>query len=117
MTISSIASRPNSVVRHTTGSYRTHPVNDYAALLDADTQLVDVRQTGEVAQGYIAGWVNIPLDQLANRLGELDAARRTVVLCRSGGRSAQAAAFLASVGFTDVVNLDGGMLAYTGKVS
>lgn len=101
----------------TTNTVSTHPIDDYAAVLGADAQFIDVRQPGEVAQGSIAGALNIPLDQLASRLGELDPTRRAVLLCRSGGRSGQAAAFLASVGFTDVVNLDGGMLAYTGRVS
>ena len=108
---------PHGAVRQATRPYRNHPIDGYAAMLDADTQLVDVRQPGEIVQGSITGAVNIPLGELADRLGELDPARRTVLLCRSGGRSAQAAAFLTSVGFIDVVNLDGGMLAYTGKVS
>lgn len=94
-------------------SYRNHPVSDYASVVDAETQLVDVRNPNEVAAGTLAGAVNIPLDQLPARVVELDAKRRVVLLCRSGNRSGQAAAYLSGVGFTDVVNLDGGMLAYS----
>jgi rhodanese-related sulfurtransferase len=94
-------------------SYRNHPVNDHASIVGPDTQFIDVRTPAEVAERGIASARNIPLDQLADRLAELDPQRRTVVLCRSGGRSAQAANFLADSGFVDVVNLIGGILDYT----
>ena len=92
--------------------HRDHPVTDYAAVVTDDAQFVDVRQPDEVAGGSLPGAVNIPLDQLGDRLGELDPSRRVVVLCRSGGRSTMAAEALVGAGFTDVVNLAGGMLAY-----
>ena len=98
-------------------SHRDHPVNDVASVLGDDAQFVDVRQPFEVAESGIDGAVNIPLDQLPARVGELDPHRRVVVLCRSGGRSTQAAEFLVAAGFDDVVNLAGGMLAFTQGVS
>lgn len=94
-------------------TYRNHPARDYASIVGADTQFIDVRQPGEVAEFGVATARNIPLDQLADRLAELDPHRRTAVVCRSGGRSAQAAGFLAEVGFVDVVNLEGGILELT----
>lgn len=93
--------------------YRNHPVGDYRSVVDADTQFIDVREPDEVASGSLDGAVNIPLGQLSGRLGELDSSRRTVVLCRSGGRSAHAADVLSHAGFGDVVNLEGGILAHT----
>ncbi len=98
-------------------AYRNHPVTDYQAVTGENAQLVDVRQPEEVAEGTLAGAVNIPLDQLPSRLGELDPDRPTVLLCRSGGRSAHAAEVLTEIGFVDVVNLEGGMLAYQQEVS
>ena len=92
--------------------HRDHPVTDYQAVLGSSGQLIDVRQPDEVAQGTLPGAVNIPLDVLPDRLGELDSARTVVLLCRSGGRSGMAAELLTAAGFTDVVNLSGGMLAY-----
>jgi hydroxyacylglutathione hydrolase len=89
-----------------------HPVTDYAAVVDSSTQFLDVREPAEVDEGTLPGTLNIPLGQLPTRVTELDRNRRVVVFCRSGGRSAHAARLLADVGFTDVVNLDGGMLAY-----
>lgn len=89
-----------------------HPVADYAAAVGSDGQLIDVREPDEVAGGSLPGAVNIPLGDLPGRIGELDPSRRVVLLCRSGGRSGQAAEFLAGSGFGDVVNLTGGMLAW-----
>ena len=79
--------------------YRDHPVNDFAAVVDAVTQFIDVREPDEVAEGTLPGTVNIPLGALPSRIGDLDAGRRTVVLCRSGGRSTQACQFLVARGF------------------
>ncbi len=94
-----------SVLRH-------HPVADYASVVDDTTQFIDVRRPDEVAQGGINGALNIPIEELAHRVGELDPQRRTVLLCRSGNRSTQAGEFLAAAGFVDVVNLEGGMIAF-----
>lgn len=95
-------------------AYREVPTSAYRTVVDADVQLVDVRTPAEVAGGTLPDAVNIPLDQLPARLGELDPARRVVLLCRSGARSAAAAEYLAAAGFDDVVNLQGGMLAAGG---
>ncbi len=92
--------------------HRDHPVTDHLTAVGDDGQLVDVRQPDEVAEGTLPGAVNIPLDLLPDRIGELDSARRVVVLCRSGGRSTMASELLTAAGFPDVVNLAGGMLAY-----
>ena len=46
------------------------------------------------------------------RLAELDKNATTVFYCRSGARSAQAAAFVAGIGFTDVYNLQGGIISW-----
>ena len=94
--------------------HRDHPVNDFGAVVDDTTQFIDVREPDEVAEGTLPGTVNIPLGTLPDRIGELDPNRRAVILCRSGGRSTQACTFLVANGFGDVINLDGGMLAYTG---
>jgi rhodanese-related sulfurtransferase len=90
---------------------REHPADDHAALLVPGVQLIDVREPGEVAGGTLPGFVNIPLSQFTARVGELDADRRVLLLCRSGNRSGQVARWLAQQGFSDVVNLSGGMLA------
>ncbi len=71
--------------------------------------LIDVRTPVEFAKYHMAGAVNIPLHELAMKLGRVrDAARPIVVYCASGNRSAKAAALLRRCGFEEVY--DGGGL-------
>jgi len=72
---------------------------------------LDVRRATEFAEGRIHGAVNIAHTRIASRLDELDHAKRYLVNCRSGMRSARACAFLQRQGFR-VVNLRGGILAW-----
>jgi rhodanese-related sulfurtransferase len=74
--------------------------------------LLDVRTDAEFARGYIAGAQHIPLHLLPVRSGELKPDVPTVVYCQSGGRSAQACAWLAEQGFAEVANLQGGIGAW-----
>ncbi|MDN3935923.1 rhodanese-like domain-containing protein [Arthrobacter sp. YD4] len=77
-----------------------------------DAQIVDVRETDEVAAGMIAGARHIPLGELRSRLAELDKSRPVVAVCRSGRRSAAAADQLAAAGFT-AYTMTGGMLDWS----
>jgi len=74
--------------------------------------LLDVRTDAEVERGVIAGTRHIPLHMLPMRAAELDPGAELVVYCQSGGRSAQACAWLAAQGFEHVSNLQGGILAW-----
>ena len=89
-----------------------HPITDYQTVVTDGAQFVDVREPDEVANGTLPGTRNIPVGQLPDRLSELDSRRRVVVMCRSGGRSTQAAEILTAAGFADVINLDGGWMAW-----
>jgi rhodanese-related sulfurtransferase len=80
----------------------------------ASLTLLDVREDWEIALAPVPSeHVHIPMPEIQQRLGELDAQKETVVICRSGGRSAQVAEFLAARGFTSVFNLAGGILAWS----
>ena len=84
----------------TTRSERAHQ------LVEAGARLVDVRTPAEHRRHRIPGSVNIPLQQLEQRLGELEPKDAPVVLyCRSGRRSAMAARRLRQAGFTAVYDL------------
>ncbi len=61
--------------------------------------LLDVRSAGEFSGGHVPGAVNVPVDQLAARVGELDKSKAVVTYCAVGARSAQAAALLRDKGF------------------
>ena len=80
--------------------------------LPEGVSVLDVREPVEWAHGHIAGSVHIPLMELVQRLAEVPAGR-TVVVCKVGARSAQAAAYLAQQGY-DVANLDGGLVEWVG---
>lgn len=74
-------------------------------------QIVDVRWPNEWDAGRIEAAVHIPADELEDRTDELDRDRPVVTVCRSGNRSADAAALLVQEGFT-AESLDGGMEAW-----
>jgi rhodanese-related sulfurtransferase len=79
-----------------------------------DMTLLDVREDWEVALAPVpTPSVHIPMGEISDRLGELDPKKETVVICRSGGRSAQVAHFLEHRGFDKVFNLAGGILAWS----
>lgn len=79
-----------------------------------DATILDVREQDEWDAGHAPGAVHIPLGDLPSRLGELpDDSETLAVVCRSGGRSSRAVAWLSQQGF-DVANLDGGMRAWHG---
>ena len=75
-------------------------------------RLVDVRTDAEISRGKIPQGDPMPLHLLPLRLGDMDKNYTTIFYCQMGGRSAQAAAFAAANGFTDVYNLQGGISAW-----
>lgn len=78
--------------------------------------LIDVREPHEYAQGHVPGSRLIPLGQLGARASEIPAEGPVFVICRSGGRSAQAVRHLSSQGL-QAINVAGGMLRYPGPVA
>ncbi len=86
-------------------------LNEAVSLISDGALLVDVREDDEFSNGRSADAVHIRLSELPDRLDELPRDRQIVCTCRSGGRSGRATEFLLAQGF-DVVNLEGGMLAW-----
>lgn len=77
-----------------------------------DLVLLDVREDWELAISKLDEAVHIPMGDVPGRLAELEPERGIVVLCRSGGRSAQVARFLQHHGYGRVWNLAGGILEW-----
>ncbi|UOA08510.1 rhodanese-like domain-containing protein [Methylobacter sp. S3L5C] len=75
--------------------------------------LLDVREPNEYEYGHIANSVLIPLNQIPNRLSELEMQQEIVVICHHGMRSQQAANYLAQSGFKNISNLTGGIDAWS----
>ncbi len=92
---------------------------ELAELLRSDERpfLLDVRNPYEVEIASIPGTdLVIPVDQLPERLSELDSSREMVVYCRSGARSGRAVELLKSAGFRKVRNMVGGILRWSDEV-
>lgn len=77
------------------------------ALVAEGATLLDVRSAGEFGIGHLPGAINIPVEQLPHRAGEIDADRPVVLYCRSGARSARAARTLIAHGLERVHDLGG----------
>jgi adenylyltransferase/sulfurtransferase len=79
-------------------------------------RVIDVREPNEYQINRIPGSTLLPLGEVPRRYAELDPGEEYVMQCKVGARSAKAAAFLRSVGFTRVLNLQGGILAWIDEV-
>ncbi|MDO4252193.1 MAG: rhodanese-like domain-containing protein [Rothia sp. (in: high G+C Gram-positive bacteria)] len=79
--------------------------------IPAGAKILDVREDNEWEAGHIAGAQHIPLGQVPERYGEIPLDEDVYIICRSGGRSLKAVAYLQNAGF-DVVNVLGGMGAW-----
>lgn len=76
--------------------------------------LLDVREQHELANGVLDGSVHIPMQQIPEKIAEVATNKdeTIVVICRTGNRSDNVGQFLEQNGFTDVINLAGGMNAW-----
>ena len=67
--------------------------------------IVDVRTPEEFAEGHVPGSINIPLNEIPERVAEFRGMASPIILCcRSGARSGNAAAYLAQQGISEVEN-------------
>lgn len=78
-----------------------------------NTVLLDVREDMELSIAKIAGALHIPMGETPARLAELDADKTIICMCHHGGRSAEVAVFLAAQGYARVLNLAGGINAWS----
>ena len=91
-----------------TGKVKQFHWHDVASLpRDGSVQLLDTRTAGEYRRGHAEGFVNIPVDELRERIGELDKRKPVYVMCQSGLRSYISCRILANLGF-DCYNFSGG---------
>lgn len=98
-----------------TRRYRTATPDWAVQLLNQeDTVVVDVREPNEYSKGHIEGAIHIMFGRLKERLNELDAYKTSPVLvyCQQGTRSKEACKLLAKEGYTQVYNLDGGIISW-----
>jgi rhodanese-related sulfurtransferase len=89
----------------------TAPVSGVPDPLPEGLVVLDVREQNEWDAGHVEGSVHLPLADLGEGYADLPTGAQTLVVCRSGNRSAHATAYLVQQG-VEAVNLDGGLLAW-----
>lgn len=91
----------------------TVDVSTIAAIKDQEgVWVLDVREQSEYDEGHIPGVTLIPMGEVPNRLSEIPTDQQVIVTCRSGNRSGQITEYLREQGFTNVHNMEGGILAW-----
>ena len=78
----------------------------------ADVVVLDVREQWEYDEQHIPGVTLIPMAEVPNRLSEIPTDKTVIVTCRSGNRSGQVTDYLRQLGYTNVHNMSGGILAW-----
>ncbi len=74
--------------------------------------VIDVRTAGEFDSGHIPGALNIPFDQLAERIAKVEAPRGVALYCMIGPRARKGESALLAVGYEKVLHLEGGFAAW-----
>ncbi len=98
-------------------SYEITPAEVAAWMQRPDAPfLLDVREANEWEIGHLPDAVRISVNELPQRMNELDTAREMVVYCRSGARSGRAVDMLREAGFRKVKNMVGGVLRWSDDV-
>lgn len=93
--------------------FKVFPIQEFAPFL-GKVRVVDVREADEFhgELGHLPGSEMVPLDELVAASAAWDREQELALVCRAGARSGQGALRLSEAGFTRVVNLTGGMLAW-----
>lgn len=98
---------------------REFSAQELRAYLDTAAEqplLLDVREPWEFDKARIEGATLLPMRSVPDRLQELDPERETVVICHHGIRSRMVGHFLESQGFSNVINLSGGVASWASDV-
>ena len=74
--------------------------------------VIDVRTPAEYASGHVPGAVNIPFDQVAQRIAEIDAPHGVALYCMVGPRARKGESALLAAGYESVFHLEGGLAAW-----
>ena len=93
------------------GLKQWHFADDARLPRDGSVTLLDTRTVGEYNRGHIEGFRNIPVDELRQRIGEIEAGKPVYVICQSGVRSYIATRILEGCGF-EAYNFAGGFRFY-----
>ena len=81
-----------------------------------DFMLLDVRNIQEVLFSKINGSIHIPMNEIMNRINELDSNKEIIIQCKSGKRSAKVCEYLITQNFNNVKNLKGGIISWADEI-
>ena len=81
-----------------------------------DFMLLDVRNIQEVLFSKINGSIHIPMNEIMDRINELDSNREIIIQCKSGKRSARVCEYLMTQNFNNVKNLKGGIISWADEI-
>ncbi len=93
------------------GSYTNVGPEELYQAVERGAVIVDVRTPQEFAGGHVPGAINLPVEAIAQWGDTLPKDKPVYLYCRSGNRSRQAAEYLKRKGYTNLYNLEGGVLA------
>jgi rhodanese-related sulfurtransferase len=91
------------------------PADARTLITNNEVQLIDVREPYEFSAANIGG-INIPLKAIGDQLALISKSKSTIMICKSGGRSRQAVLKLQSLGYSNVINLKGGLLKWKAEI-
>ena len=97
-----VSTLPDEVDVHTVASIKD----------EDDVYVIDVREQWEYDEGHIPGVTLIPMSQVPDRPDEIPLDKEVIVTCRSGNRSGQITDYLRQIGFDNVHNMSGGIVAW-----
>ncbi len=78
--------------------------------------VIDVRESWELRQSSVPFATHIPMNDIPGRVDELPKDVPVVIMCKVGGRSERVTEYLDSLGYENVFNLEGGILAWAGQI-
>lgn len=101
----------NEVHGALSGGRRIAPLDAVRLINDRNALILDVRPVADFKKGHLMNALNLPLAQIDKQVGELgkDKSRPVVVYCALGGSSAEAARKLLAHGFSEVLQIRGGL--------
>lgn len=101
-------------------SFKNAPISELTALKkEKQAIVIDVRTPAEWQQGVISGadlFIDYNSPTFKQQLSKLDKSKTYIVYCRSGGRSAGASQVMVDSGFKKVINMQGGISSWGGKI-
>jgi rhodanese-related sulfurtransferase len=101
-------------------SFKNEPISELSKMKEEKKAIViDVRTPAEWQQGVISGadlFIDYNSPAFKQQLAKLDKSKTYIVYCRSGGRSAGASQMMIDSGFKNVINMQGGIMSWGGKI-